>query len=79
MWDGIVHHLDWSPDGSRIAFIAHASGQDRADLYIYDLATRSTTRVTDAPIYAASPKWSPDGERIAFLAIPGGYGYMLCV
>lgn len=77
--DGTVRHLDWSPDGSRIAFTAPAPGQDRADLYIYDLATRSTTTVTDAPIHAASPKWSPDGQRIAFLAIPGGYGYGLCL
>jgi len=79
VWDGIVRHFAWSPDGSRVAFTAAVPGQDRADLYIYDLATRSSIRVTDAPIYAARPEWSPDGRRVAFLAIPGGYGYGLCV
>jgi len=76
---GVAYHVEWSPDGSRIAFIASASGQDGADLYVYDLAAGSTTKVTDAPIYAALPEWSPDGRRIAFLGIPGGYDYGPCL
>lgn len=79
LWDGVAYHMEWSPDGSRIAFVAAVPGQGGADLYVYDLATGSTIRVTDASIYAALPKWSPDGQRIAFLGIPGGYDYGPCL
>jgi Tol biopolymer transport system component len=78
VWDTPAYSIEWSPDGSRLAFVAPAPGQDRSDLYVYDPATQAVRKLTDAPIYAASPEWSPDGERIAFLGIGGGYGYGLC-
>lgn len=78
VWDGIVYSDEWSPDGSRLAFVAPAPGQARADLHVFDLATRSTTTITEAPTYAATPQWSPDGDRIAFMAIGGGLGFGYC-
>jgi Tol biopolymer transport system component len=71
--------IEWSPDGSSLAFTASAPGQDPSDLYIYDLATRAIRKFTDAPVYTAAPKWSPDGRRIAFLGIVGGYDYGPCL
>ena len=78
VWDTPAYDVEWSPDGTRLAFVAHAPGQDRSDLYVYDLATQAVRKLTDAPLYAASPRWSPDGQRIAFLGIGGGYGYGPC-
>jgi len=79
IWQGVVYHVQWSPDGSRLAFVAPAARQDRADLYVYDVATQAIQKVTDSPIYAALPVWSPDGQHIAFLGIGGGYDYGPCL
>jgi TolB protein len=78
VWDGIVYSHAWSRDGSRLAFVAPAPGQARADLHVFDLAARSTTTITEAPTYAATPQWSPDGDRVAFMAIGGGFGFGYC-
>jgi TolB protein len=53
-----------SPDGTRLAFSSDRSG--KAMIYIQDLATGSTQRLTYAGYYNSSPAWSPDGKRIAF-------------
>lgn len=74
---GITYHAAWSPDGSRVAYISPVSGENAA-LFIYDLSTKQTVRVTDATIYAAVPVWSPDGADVAVLGIPGGYGSGPC-
>jgi TolB protein len=54
----------FSPDGTRIAFMSHAGGD--YDIYVADLATGATTRLTDARGSDAWPAWSPDGSAIAF-------------
>lgn len=74
---GITYHAAWSPDRLRIAYIAPVPGEDAA-LFIDDLRTKQTVRVTDATIYAAVPVWSPDGTAVTFLGIPGGYGTGPC-
>jgi Tol biopolymer transport system component len=78
VWRGVAYHVEWSPDGSRLAFASPRAGEDRADLYVYDAASGDARKLTQEPVYVARPHWSPDGQRIAFLAIGGGYGYGLC-
>jgi Tol biopolymer transport system component len=75
---GITYHAAWSPDGSRIAYIAPVPDENAAALLIYDVSAKQTVRVGDATIYAAVPVWSPDGAEVAFLGIPGGYGSGPC-
>lgn len=56
----------WSPDGSRIAYVAKGepAGQQVFVRYMDDEgATTQVTRVGDAP---ASLRWSPDGKTLAF-------------
>ena len=53
----------WSPDGSKLAFVA-SQGPD-ATLYISEAGqARAVTKVSGL---AASPRWSPDGASIALL------------
>lgn len=56
----------WSPDGTKLAFIAALDGPG-ADVYLYDLNTRSITRVSTDPAQNYWPSWSPDGNHLLFL------------
>ncbi|MBN1123288.1 MAG: PD40 domain-containing protein [Anaerolineae bacterium] len=57
----------WSPDGTKLAYTA-AVEDGTFDLYVYDLATESITRLTDEVekhIYRL--EWSPDGDYILYM------------
>lgn len=69
---GDVEDAVWSPDGSRLAFVAdrgdHAfigvwSGDDKPILWLAPSTNRDS-----------SPRWSPDGSRIAFTRRAGSGG-----
>jgi serine/threonine-protein kinase len=57
-------HLRFSPDGARIALsIESASG---SQIWIYELASRTLTRLTRDGFANQRPEWSPDGTRVLF-------------
>ena len=51
-----------SPDGRRFAY----SGEEPRDVFVLDMATGVSTRLTFEDKLVNSPLWSPDGRRIAF-------------
>ncbi|NJN28973.1 MAG: hypothetical protein HC819_24960 [Cyclobacteriaceae bacterium] len=55
----------WSPNGTRIAY-ASREQDSNWDLYVYDLPTNSTTRLTYNLAFEAGPTWSPDGVFLAY-------------
>jgi len=57
----------WSPDATRIAFLADGVGPD--SLYVLYLADQTADLV--APNAIGFMQWSPNGERIAFTAASG--------
>ena len=60
----------WSPDASRIVFVA-SGNSGRNDLYVIDADGQNRRRLTDTPDEEGIPAWSPMGDTIA-VAIPMG-------
>ena len=56
-----------SPDGARLA----VSTKD--DVWIYDFARGTLSRLTTDPAQDTSPLWTPDGQRIIFTSTRAGY------
>ena len=55
----------WSPDGSRIAFVA-IDESGFIDLYVYDTEHDRLERLTDDSYDERDPAWSPDGRFLVF-------------
>jgi len=63
---------EWSPDGSRLAFVSGRGTHSFVGVY----TNEQTPILWLAPSTSrdASPRWSPDGRRIAFVRRPGAGG-----
>lgn len=69
---GTVGSLQWSPNGSKLAFVAA-----RADHSLIGIYTNESSPIHwIAPSFShdASPRWSPDGTQLAFVRRPGSGG-----
>jgi eukaryotic-like serine/threonine-protein kinase len=55
-----------SPDGRLIAFSRLDAASGAGDLWLEEVASHMTTRLTSHPGYDWIPIWSPDGDRVAF-------------
>ena len=64
--------LQWSPDGSRLAFVSGRGDHSFIGVYTND----STPVLYLAPSTSrdSSPRWSPDGKRLVFVRRPGAGG-----
>lgn len=58
----------WSPDGTRLAFLAKDAGTQRPQIYVLPLAGGDAQRITDAKEGIEAFTWSPDSSRIAYIA-----------
>ncbi|MGI8618004.1 MAG: hypothetical protein ACR2L6_02805 [Gemmatimonadaceae bacterium] len=63
-----------SPDGSRVAVVKNDLPSETADLFITEIATGATTRLTTSARteFVMAPVCSPDSSRIAYVTIRKG-------
>jgi hypothetical protein len=60
-----VYTPRFSPDGGKVAYSAWRKGGYR-DVFVLDLRTGETERVTNDRALDTGPAWSPDGSRLYF-------------
>ena len=59
-----------SPDGRQLALAIGAS--DRRDIWLYELASGTMTRLTTEGTLNERPEWSPDGKRVLYRSDQNG-------
>ncbi|HKT42544.1 MAG TPA: S9 family peptidase [Rhodanobacteraceae bacterium] len=57
----------WSPDGTRLAFLAKDDKTRQSQIYVMPMAGGDAQRITDAKEGVDEFTWSPDGSRIAYI------------
>jgi dipeptidyl aminopeptidase/acylaminoacyl peptidase len=57
----------WSPDGTRLAFLAKDPKTKQSQIYVMPLAGGDAQRITDTKQGIVEFTWSPDGSRIAYV------------
>ena len=55
----------FSPDGKKMAYLS--SKEDKVQIYLRDLASGNTNKVTDVQMSPSSLSFSPDGTQLAFV------------
>jgi dipeptidyl aminopeptidase/acylaminoacyl peptidase len=66
-----VSGAEWSPDGSRVAYIANFD--DASYAYVADVATGKATRATKTPLLATlvtDLQWTADGKSLVTVLVP---------
>ncbi|GHA61107.1 S9 family peptidase [Pontibacter akesuensis] len=66
---GTVGSLEWSPDGTQLAFVANRG--NRAFVGVYTNPETPITWVAPAFARDRSPCWSPEGKRLVFVRTAG--------
>lgn len=69
---GTVGSLEWSDDGSQLAFVS--SRGDHSMVGVYKDATTPIQWIAPSFTRDYSPKWSSDGRKLAFIRTPGSGG-----
>src|SRR5207248_1767016 len=62
---------DWSPDGTKIAFMSNV-GTSQWVIYVMNADCSGLKQLTNGPGEDGGPRWSPDGNKIAFTSDRSG-------
>ncbi len=69
---GTSEDAQWSPDGSRLAFVS--SRGDHSFITIFTSTDQPLRYLAPSTARDSMPRWSPDGTRLAFVRRPGQGG-----
>lgn len=77
---GDVYDLYFQPQGKFILYNKDTAGNESFQLFLYNIATRNSTPLTDAKSRNVEPVWSNAGDRIIYGSTPhSGNGVSLYV
>ncbi len=62
-----ISKLSWSPDGSRLAFLAKDDKSKKSQIFVMPMNGGDPVRITDSKTGISEYTWSPDGQKIAFV------------
>jgi TolB protein len=62
----------WSPDGTRLAFMSNREGGGNSEIYIVNRDGSGLRRLTNHPGADSTPTWSPTGQQLAFTSDRSG-------
>jgi TolB protein len=63
---GMNYSAAFSPDGKKLAFCSSMTEEGNTEIYVLDLETMKTKRLTFNSATETAPSWSPTGREIAF-------------
>lgn len=67
----------FSPDGTKIAFDSPDPESNFSDIWLYDIARMTSTRITFDPSAEWQPIWSPDGKKVVYSTDRMGSGLFM--
>ena len=62
----VYANVNLAPNGKLVAVDKTDTANQNSDVWVYDLQSESTKRMTFDPAIDAMPVWSPDGTRVVF-------------
>jgi dipeptidyl aminopeptidase/acylaminoacyl peptidase len=66
---GYDNQPSFAPDGEGLFYTSMRGGGTQTDIYRYDLASRTSTRVTNTPESEYSPTVTPDGAHLSVIRV----------
>jgi Tol biopolymer transport system component len=66
----VVGNPALSPEGKRLAAVVNEN--NNGDVWVFDLARNTRTRLTFDTAWDIAPQWSPDGRFIYYVSVKGG-------
>lgn len=67
-----IYDFYFQPQGKYLAYTRDAGGNETFQLYLYDIAARSSSLLSDNKSRNTEPVWSNNGERIIYSSTPVG-------
>jgi Tol biopolymer transport system component len=71
--EGDLYNPRLSHDGRRLAVDVSDAARTHGDIWVFDLARRSSVRLTDDPVDESRPVWSADDSELFFYRVPDLY------